>query len=213
MSQVDQSFAELAVRYPVLEALLPVLRACRERLASCFKNGNTFYIAGNGGSASDAEHICGELLKGFKSRRPLEEAEVKRYMELFGENGAELARQLQGGLRSVSLLSHPALASAFANDVNPELGFAQQLNALGREGDVFLAISTGGNARNLYYAMMTAKAKNITTILLTGNGHGRCEALADHVIAVPEKETYRIQELHLPVYHALCSELEALMFE
>ena len=168
--------------------------------------------AGNGGSGADADHICGELLKGFKSRRELEAGEKAAFGSRFGEDGEKLANSLQRGLRAVSLLSHPALLSAFANDVDPDLVYAQQLYALGRPGDMFLGISTGGNAVNIRYAMMAARVKGIGTVLLTGNRHGSCEKFADLVVAVPESETYLVQEMHLAIYHTVCLEVEETIF-
>lgn len=209
---MSELFTDLFRRHPELADLAPTLAAVCDVLTACWNNAGTLFLAGNGGSAADAEHICGELLKGFRSRRPLSPERQAEYKRRFGAAGAELAGKLQCGLRAVSLLSHPALATAFANDVDPELGFAQQLYALGRPGDVLLGISTGGNAANIRWALMTARAEGMTTILLTGNRHGSCESLADYVLAVPESETFRVQELHLPLYHALCRELERRFF-
>ena len=177
-----------------------------------FRRGGTFFLAGNGGSAADAEHICGELLKGFKSKRELSPADQARFAAVGGAEGAAVGAALQYGLRSISLLSHAALQSAFGNDVDPQLAFAQQLWALGRENDIVMGISTGGNAENIYKLFITARAKNIRTVLLTGSKEGKCRDLADLVIAVPEKETYKIQELHLPLYHTLCLAVESQFF-
>ena len=177
-----------------------------------FARGGTLFTCGNGGSAADADHICGELLKGFLQLRPLASDMQEAFGNRFGDEGRETAGKLQNGLRAVSLLSHPGFSSAFANDVDPDLVFAQQLWALARPGDLLLAISTGGNASNVRKALMAAAVKGVGTILLTGDRNGCCEKYADCVVAVPEKETYRIQELHLPIYHAFCMALEARFF-
>lgn len=181
-------------------------------LTGLYRRGGTLFLAGNGGSAADADHICGELLKGFCSKRPLSDEMKERFTAAGGEEGARIAASLQQGLRAVSLLSHPALMSAFANDVDPELCFAQQLFALARPGDLFLGISTGGGATNIKNALIAAKAAGVRSWLLTGNRHGVCEKFADRVIAVPESETYRIQEEHIAIYHAVCLAVEEVLF-
>ena len=203
---------EMTERYPELSGVRPALETLIERSIDAFRNGGTFFVHGNGGSASDAEHICGELLKGFKSLRPFPPEELDKWKELFGQEAADKASRLQMGLRAVSLLSHPGFTSAFGNDVDSSLAVAQQLLALGRKGDVFLGISTGGNAENIRYALMAAKTRGIFSCLLTGNKHGICEKYADLVIAAPESETFKIQELHLPIYHTFCLEVENAIF-
>ena len=203
---------ETIERYPVLASVRTALEEMVNRTVEMYRNGGTFFVAGNGGSAADADHICGELLKGFKSLRPFSDEELEVWEKLFGSEAKEKAAKLQKGLRAVSLLSHPGFISAFGNDVDGSLSFAQQLLALGRKGDIFLGISTGGGAENIKYAFMAAKTAGIFTILLTGNKHGVCEKYADLVIDVPESETFKIQELHLPVYHAFCLEVEDAIF-
>lgn len=203
---------QLLERYPELAVCRGAMENMIEMVSEAFSRGGTLFICGNGGSAADAEHICGEFLKGFLMLRPLEEEHRERFKALFGEDGAAVAAKLQNGLRSISLLSHPAYLSAFANDVDAELVFGQQLWALGREGDLLLAISTGGCAANVKRAMMVAKARGMRSVLLTGNRHGSCEAYADCVVGVPDSETYRIQELHLPIYHTLCMAVESRFF-
>ena len=204
---------ELEARYPVLKENIPAIGELISDMIALYRNNGTFFVAGNGGSGADAEHICGELLKGFCRKRPLDAADLEKLKQC-GDTGAlPFGTQLQNGLRAVSLLSHPALTTAFGNDVDADLAFAQQLWSLGRSGDIFLGISTGGNAANIRKAFITARAKNIKTCLLTGNRHGCCEEFADIVIAVPERETYRIQELHLPIYHTMCLAVEAEFFK
>lgn len=203
---------ETIKRYPVLAGIRPALEEMVRKTVEMYRNDGTFFVAGNGGSAADADHICGELLKGFKSLRPFSEEELGVWEKLFGREAKEKAAKLQKGLRAVSLLSHPGFISAFGNDVDSSISFAQQLLAMGRKGDIFLGISTGGGAENIKYAFMAAKTAGIFTILLTGNKHGICEKYADLVIDVPEAETFKIQELHLPVYHAFCLEVEDAIF-
>lgn len=203
---------KLVIRRPELASAEPSLRLLIKETVAAFRRGGSFFVAGNGGSGADSDHICGELLKGFMQKRPLSKKDKDRFSELFGAEGAEISGKLQGGLRSISLLSHPGFSSAFANDVDAELVYAQQLWALARPGDVFLGISTGGGSKNVRAALMAAKVLGVKSFLLTGNKHGVCEKYADHVIAVDESETYLIQELHLPLYHAFCTAVEAEMF-
>lgn len=200
-------------RFPQLEVCIHSLTDMVDSTVLSYRQGGKFIVAGNGGSAADADHICGELLKGFRSKRTLSEAEQLAFKEAFGEDGAAAAAALQGGLPALSLLSHPGLNTAYINDCEPLNLFAQQLWAQGKQGDIFLAISTGGNSEVLRRALMTAKVKGIKSFLLTGNRHGICEKYADVTIAVPESETFKIQELHLPVYHAFCAAVESNFWE
>ena len=213
MEQQQKILNELKERYPALEVCLPALEELICSTVGAYRQGGTFFVAGNGGSGGDADHICGELLKGFRSRRALAEKDKQTFKELFGEEGSCLASELQGGLPAVSLLSHPGLNTAWLNDGEPLDHFAQQLWAQGRRNDIFLAISTGGNSVNLRRALMVAKVKGIKSFLLTGNRHGICEKYADVSICVPECETYKIQELHLPLYHAFCAAVESNFWE
>ena len=210
---MEKYFDELIMRYPVLRETDAALRQLAKEVTALFRNGNTLFLAGNGGSAADAEHICGEMLKGFKSRRELTVADREKFAAIAGADGTELSGALQYGLPAISLLSHPALISAFGNDVDPQLAFAQQLWALGKPGDLVIGISTGGNAANIRKMFIAARARNIFTVLLTGSKNGCCREFADMVVAVPETETYKIQELHLPVYHALCLAVESQFFK
>ena len=204
---------KLLSRHPEIASSVPALRVLIDDTVKLFRRGGTFFVAGNGGSAADSDHICGELLKGFLLKRPLSSSDRKKFADLFGAEGADCSAKLQCGLRAVSLLSHPALGSAFANDVDADLVYAQQLWALAREGDVFLGISTGGGAKNIRAALMAAKARGVKTFLLTGNKHGVCEKYADVVIAVDEKETYLIQEKHIILYHNFCMAVESELFD
>ena len=209
----ENNFDELVKRMPELAFLLDKLNQLAAALTDLYKRDGILYIAGNGGSCCDGEHIVGELLKGFRKKRPFPLEEQQAYRDRFGEKGAAIASKLQKGLRAFALNSHPGLNSAFANDVDGTLSYAQQLSAMGRKGDVFIGISTGGNAANIEAAMITARMQGITTVLLTGNKHGLCEKYADIVIDAPSSETFLIQEYHIAIYHALCTEVEEYFFD
>ena len=204
---------ELIKRYPILERVREDIEAVYGILERCYENGGKLLIAGNGGSAADAEHIVGELMKGFVKRRPVTE-EMKEALEKADPvRGKELSEKLQGGLPAIALVDHAALSTAFANDVDGMLSYAQQVNGYGKPGDVFLGISTSGNAENVMYAAVTAKAKGMQVVGLTGKDGGKLAGIAAAAVIVPEMETYKIQELHLPVYHALCLMLEHRFYE
>ncbi len=209
---MNKFIEDLVSRYPKLETVVPSLNAFLDMLSSAYRADKTLFVCGNGGSGADADHIVGELLKGFLQKRALPSSKQQEFIAEFGEKGQGLAANLEGALRAISLLSHPGLTSAFGNDVDPQLGFAQQLYGLGRSGDVLIGISTSGNAENIYNAFMVAKVQGIKTMLLTGNKRGRCLELADIAIEVPESETFKIQELHLPIYHTMCMAIEAEFF-
>lgn len=200
-------------RYPMLSENEDSIKISYDLIKTSFENKGTLFTCGNGGSASDGEHIVGELLKGFLKKRPLEDNIKKNFINEFGESGIEIGQKLQGGLKAISLNSHPAFGSAFLNDVDGKFIYAQQLYALGSAGDVFLGISCSGNAQNVFNAIMVAKIKGIKTILLTGAGGGKCCEIADCIIAVPSRETFIIQEYHLPIYHTLCMMLEDYFYE
>ena len=198
--------------FAAAQPLSGAFAAAYELLKDCFEAGGKVLIGGNGGSCADAEHIVGELMKGFKLPRRLPDAEQAALRAVDGELGADLCAHLQGGLPAIALSSHPSLNTAYLNDVGGEEMFAQQLHVLGRPGDVFLGISTSGNAKNVRYAAIAARAKGMKVISLTGRAGSRLSALSDAAVRVPETETYRVQELHLPVYHALCAAVEEALF-
>lgn len=204
----QQILDELIERYPVLISVREQILSAYQAMETCYEHGGKLLVAGNGGSCADAEHIVGELMKGFVKRRPLPDELQKRMEETDGDHGALLAGSLQGSLKAMALNGHPGLSTAFANDVDADMIFAQQLCGYGDENDVFLAISTSGNSRNVDYAVTVALAKGITVIGLTGKDGGKLGRRADIAVIVPEMETFKIQELHLPIYHALCLMLE-----
>lgn len=179
-------------------------------LQNAFVNSKTAFFCGNGGSAADCEHIIGELMKNFVMKRQVS----PEFREKFIQNGGDpaLLDILQPGMRAVSLLGHTALSTAFTNDVDPLYCYAQQLYVLGKEGDVVLGISTSGNAENVYQCFRTARGLGIKTILFTGENCGKCEEYADVILKAPSRETYRIQEYHLPLYHTLCIMLEEYFY-
>ena len=204
--------ALLFTRYPRLDSCKEDVLAAYQALRRCYLRGGKLLVCGNGGSAADAEHIVGELMKSFLFPRRVETAFQESLTQLYGNEGKRLSEKLEGALPAIPLTSMPALNSAFANDVDSEAAFSQMVYGYGAPGDVLLGISTSGNSKNILYAMMVGKAKGLKTIALTGGTGGRCRELADIIICVPENETFRIQELHLPVYHTLCAMLEAELF-
>lgn len=208
----EQLLAELTERYPRLEAVREPVRRAYEVLEECYEKGGKVLIAGNGGSCADAVHIVGELMKGFVKRRPLPEELKERMRAADPANGERLAESLQMGLMALSLDGQPGLSTAFANDVDADMVYAQQVLGYGRPGDVFLGISTSGNAKNVDYAVTVAKARGMKVIGLTGKTGGTLGRRADVAIIVPESETFKIQELHLPIYHVLCLLLEEHFF-
>lgn len=198
----------LLTRYPALKPIEGSIITAIERICACFKLGGKLLVAGNGGSSADAEHFCGELIKGFKSKRPLSPTEVQKFDAI----DPVLPHKLQGSLPAISLgVGHSAI-SAIANDMDPELIFAQQLLGLGQERDIFFGISTSGNSSNIVAALKVAQAKKMFSIALTGSEASRCSELAELTIQAPSQETYLVQELHLPIYHAICIEVEHYLF-
>lgn len=213
LNEVQQRLLdELITRYPVLTPIQPDILKAYETLEECYANGGKLLIAGNGGSCADAEHIVGELMKGFVKKRQLSEDLQEKMKACDPSHGELLAKSLQGGLMAIALTGHAGLSTAFANDVDADMIFAQQTCGYGCPGDVFLGISTSGNSKNVDYAVTVAKAKGLKVIGLTGKDGGTLGRRADVAIIVPEMETYKIQELHLPVYHALCLMLEERFF-
>ena len=201
MDDIDQ----LCERLPVLKVCEEAIRQSTEALIHAFQSGNKLLLCGNGGSAADCEHIAGELVKRFSNPRPLSR-------ELAESLGADLCQNLHGALPALSLPSMIGFHTAFANDDNPEYAFAQQVLAFGKTGDILLAISTSGNSRNLIHAVNTAKSLGLKAITLTGESGGLLAPLCDFAIQAPASETPRVQELHLPIYHAICTVVEDTLF-
>lgn len=202
----------LILRYPQLIVAKDCIVEAYQILEESYTNDGKLLVAGNGGSAADAEHIVGELMKGFVDPRKLEAEYSDALITVNKELGRVLSENLQGALPAIALDGHLALTTAYLNDCEPLLCFAQQVNGYGRKSDVFLGISTSGNSRNILYAATVAKAKGMKVIGLTGEKDSKLSEISDTCIQVPETETYKIQELHLPVYHCLCLMLEDTFF-
>lgn len=203
---------ELIKRYPVLECCKEQIEAARDTLIECYEKGGKLLLCGNGGSSADCDHIVGELMKGFLLKRPINEADKARMRADSPELSDKTLNSLQMGLPAISLTSISALNTAFANDVDPELIYAQSVFALGKADDVLIAISTSGNAKNVCEAARVAGAIGMKVIALTGRDGGKLKSLSDVCVIAPECETYKIQELHLPIYHYICAEVEKHFF-
>ena len=211
-SKIETHLNLLIDRYPKLIVCREDIMNAYNLLEEAYSNGRKLLVCGNGGSASDSEHIVGELMKEFKLKRKVYSDHAALLKEIDPELGLTLAEHLQGALPAISLTGHSSLQTAYMNDAVPELVFAQQVNGYGKPGDVFLGISTSGNSKNVLYAAVNAKAKGLKVIGLTGTKENKLMKYADVCIRVPETETYKIQELHLPVYHCLCLMLEDHFF-
>ncbi|MGN0853010.1 MAG: SIS domain-containing protein [Kiritimatiellia bacterium] len=203
--------AGLFARHPALEVCRQDIVAAFDALLAAYRAGGKVLCCGNGGSASDCEHIVGELLKKFKKHRDIPAA-VRARLCAAGPAGIHLADRLEGSLPAISLVSQSGILTAFANDVGWDEAYAQQLLGLAKAGDVLIALSTSGNSRNCVLAATLARALGVTSIGLTGAAGGRFRDVCDIAICVPAEETYRIQEFHLPIYHALCAMLEEELF-
>lgn len=212
--RVDSSVIadELFTRYPSLNSCRESIIDAHKMLLYSYERGGKLLLAGNGGSAADSDHISGELNKSFRFKRPVDDCLASELERLYGEDGKLLTASLEGGLPAIPLTLFNASNSAFNNDVSSESAYAQLVQVLGNKGDVFLGITTSGNSGNIVKAIMAAKARGLFTIALTGETGGKCKGLADICICVPEKDTFKVQELHLPVYHALCAMVESDMF-
>lgn len=216
MKELKENIAKhieiLCERYPALKSAKKEIVKAYFLIEDSYENGGKLLVAGNGGSAADAEHIVGELMKGFKLPRKTDEEFADKLVKENEELGTVLAENLQGALPAIALDGHLALSTAYMNDCEPLLCFAQQVNGYGKTTDVFLGISTSGNSKNVLYAATTAHAKGMMVIGLTGAKSSKLEQMSDVCIKVPQTETYMIQELHLPVYHCLCLMLEERFF-
>ena len=199
---------ELIERYPALAVCEKDIRAAASAIIDSYKAGGKLIVAGNGGSAADSDHITGELLKSFVKKRKPEQKFLDALSAIDSDTGSYLSDKLQGSLPAIALTNNSALMTASLNDVDGNVLFAQQVMGFGKKGDVFLGISTSGNSKDVIYALAVAKALGVKTVALTGKTGGKCKELADISIVVPENETFKIQELHLPVYHALCLTIE-----
>ena len=199
-------------RYPTLALCESDIENATNTIINCYGNGGKLLIAGNGGSSADADHIVGELMKGFMKKRELNDSQKAQMKEKCQDISEETLAKLQNALPAISLSSFSALNTAFSNDVDADLVFAQGVFGLGKANDVLIAISTSGNSKNVVEAAKVAKAIGMKVIALTGKSGGVLKNLADITITAPETETYKVQELHLPVYHYICAEIESHFF-
>ena len=204
---------ELTGRYPQLKKLENEIDKAAQCLIKCFQQGRKLLVCGDGGSSSDSDHIVGELMKSFEQKRQVVENLKNELITIDGKRGKYLSEKLQQGLPAISLTAHSALITAIANDTDPDLIFAQQVVGYGNTGDVLIGISTSGNSQNIIDAIITAKAKGMIVIGLTGEKGGKMRSYCDILINVPGTRTSFVQELHLPVYHALCLIVEKSFFE
>ena len=203
----------LYTRYPALEVCREDLETVIERLIEIYEAGGKLLICGNGGSAADSGHIVGELMKGFLKKRPIPQEEKESMKAASPTLSDEILSKLQVGLPAIALPEFSAaLSSAFANDVDPDLQYAQAVLGLGKTNDMLICISTSGNAKNCVAAAEVANALGLTTVALTGAAGGKLKSICDMTIAVPATETYQVQEYHLPIYHELCAQVEAHFF-
>ncbi len=203
---------KLIERYPELQRSRSSIWDAFQAMKESFGTGGKLLVCGNGGSAADAEHIVGELMKGFLLRRSVGAVWTEKLQEVHSALGWDLAEKLQLGLPAIALNAHTALSTAVANDIGGEMVFAQQVFALGSVGDVLLGISTSGGSRNVVNALVAAKARGLYTVGLTGDADGKMAPFCDTQIRVPASSTPLVQEYHLPLYHALCAMLEAEFF-
>ncbi|MCM3115050.1 SIS domain-containing protein [Neobacillus sp. MER 74] len=208
---MNANLEKLFRKYPELVECQTSIEEAFEVIKQAYQSGRKLLLAGNGGSAADCEHVVGELMKGFMSKRPLSQ-EMKDKLASFSGGDYYLGENLQGALPAISLVSHSALMTAFANDVAPDMVFAQQVYGYGKAGDVFIGFSTSGNSKNINHAVKVAKALGLVTIGFTGKGGGELKTLCDVTISVPFDSTPDIQERHLPIYHTLCILLEEAFF-
>lgn len=203
---------ELLNRFPNLKECENDIEKAVNSIINCYENGGKILLCGNGGSCADCDHIVGELMKGFLKLRPLNNEKKEQMKKNCNLVDDELLNNLQGGLPAIAIPSITALNSAFCNDVDPELVYAQPLMALAKQNDILIGISTSGNSKNVYGAVKVAKALGIEIIGLTGKTGGKMKEIADICICAPETETFKIQELHLPIYHYICAKVESHFF-
>ena len=204
---MNKIFRELIERYPVLQKCENEIYTAYEMTVETYENGGKLLCCGNGGSAADCAHLVGELMKGFLKQRPLSDVEKESFGNPF------VADNLQKGLPAISLTAHSALMTAYSNDAVSQLVFAQQVYAYGKKGDLLFAFSTSGNSENVVYAVEAAKAAGVKSVAVTGEKESKLSSLADLCIRLPETETFKIQELTLPVYHCLAAMVEDKFFE
>jgi D-sedoheptulose 7-phosphate isomerase len=203
---------QLVVKHPELKECIPDIERTLELLKQTYRQGGKVLICGNGGSAADTEHLVSELMKGYLLARPIVQAMRTELTRRFPENGAYLADHLQGALPTLSLVSQTSLITAYANDVAPDMIFAQQVYGYGVRGDAVIGISTSGNSKNVLHALQVGQACGLGTIGMTGKSGGAMRAVCDLTVRVPHEVTAEIQERQLAIYHAVCAILEREFF-
>ena len=209
---MDLMLEELLTRYPTLESCRAEIEQAADMMLATYQNGGKILVCGNGGSCADSDHIVGELMKGFLLLRKMNDEQQATFRKALGEDAENLIEKLQCGIPAISLPAQSAVLSAFANDVDAELMYAQLVFGYAKEHDLLIGLSTSGNSKNVVAAAKVAKAMGIATLALTGERESKLSALCDCTVRVPETETFKVQELHLPVYHYLCATLEARLF-
>ena len=203
---------ELIERYPVLETCRAEIERAGEMMLETYRAGGKIMVCGNGGSCADSDHIVGELMKGFLQLRPIRGEKRTAMCEALGEDGEDIVGKLQGGIPAISLPAQAAVLSAFANDVDASLMYAQLVYGYARKGDLLIGLSTSGNSKNVVLAAKVAKACGISALALTGSRESKLSEICDCTVRVPETETFKVQELHLPIYHYLCAYMENEIF-
>lgn len=209
---MDKMLTELIEIYPALSPIKEEIKKAKDLLCSAAERGGKILVCGNGGSSADADHIVGELMKGFLLKREMPLDDAEKFKAALGDESAPFVEKLQQGIPAISLSAQTAISSAFINDVEPDLVYAQMVYGYGKPGDILIAISTSGNSKNVVNALLCAKAMGIATIALTGKKESKLSANADCTIKAPEEETFKVQELHLPIYHYLCAATENYLF-
>ncbi|MEN8226755.1 MAG: SIS domain-containing protein [Bacteroidota bacterium] len=209
---MDKSLEKMIRRYPALESCKEDIEKACSAVIDCYSNNGKLLLCGNGGSCADADHMVGELMKSFERKRPLPEDSKKSLQSVSAERGGYMADRLQNALPAISLCAHTSLLTAISNDMDANLIYAQQIVGFGRAGDLLIAISTSGNSQNIVDAVITAKARGLTVIGLTGQSGGEMKQYCDIAICVPSKSTPEVQEFHLPVYHTICEIVENRFF-
>lgn len=203
---------DIGIRYPALAHLKDDIKTVVDLLLKCYQDEGTIYTCGNGGSAADSEHMVAEIMKGFRLKRRLTKGQTQEIAEVYPDEAMEIAQNLEQSIPAISLVSNSALLTAFANDVDPDYIFAQQIFGLGKQGDILVAISTSGNSVNVVNAAKVALARKLKVIALTGEGGGKLKEHASITIHAPSNDVARIQEYHLPIYHCICSMIEDIVF-
>lgn len=212
MHSIENTMNELIKNHPQLMSIQDDIWNAYRTIERCYSKNGKVFVCGNGGSAADALHIVGELMKSFVRNRPIDKQTADSLTTIYPDHAAYFIENIQGALPAIALVENASLVSAYANDVTADMIYAQQLYGYAKQGDVLIAISTSGNSINVLNAVRLAKAMKVATVGLTGGSGGKLKLLCDVCIVAPENETYKIQELHLPIYHILCIMIEQRFF-